>query len=83
MDEFLYGAEFASFLKGMAGGGSIKGALAKVPAFLPSGSGYTIEAVFERPQMPAEDPEMLAAKAAADAWRNSLRKDGERSNGAA
>jgi len=79
--EFIYGAEFAAFTSSMAGSGSIEATLAKLQAFMPSGSGYTIEAVFERPQMPAEDAEMLALKAAADAWRNSLRKDGERSNG--
>jgi len=82
ISEFLYGAEFVSFSQAVQGADSIEGALAKIQAFMPSGSGYTIEAVFERPQMPAEDAEMLAAKAAADAWRNSLRKDGERSNGA-
>jgi len=82
IEEYLFGTEFASFSQAMRGAGSIEMALVKIQAFMPSGSGYTIEAVFERPQMPAEDAEMLAAKAAADAWRNSLRKDGERSNGA-
>jgi len=78
IEEYLFGTEFASFSQAMRGAGSIEMALVKIQAFMPSGSGYTIEAVFERPQMPAEDAEMLAAKAAADAWRNSLRKDGER-----
>jgi hypothetical protein len=81
ISEFLYGAEFVSFSQAVQGADSIEGALAKIQAFMPSGSGYTIEAVFERPQMPAEDAEMLAAKAAADAWRNSLKRDDERSNG--
>lgn len=81
MEEYLYGAEFASFSQAMRGAGSIEMALVKIQAFMPSGSGYSIEAVFERPQMPAEDAEMLAVKAAADAWRKSLEKEGERQRG--
>ncbi len=77
MSEYLYGAEFAAFSESMRGSDSIESALAKIQAFMPSGTGYTIEAAFERPQMPVgkEDAELAATKAAADAWRKSRAKE--------
>ena len=74
--EFVYGPEYVGFVHALQAANTTEKAVALFGALAPTG--YSIEAVFERPQMPAEDAEMLAAKAAADAWRNSLRKDGER-----